>query len=178
MQVSKSMVEKLVITDAAMPDGMGKLDPITVFAEDFGPGQGKMTITCFGEAWSHYWSSMGEGNKLADFFCKCDTDYIVRKLKTGISQAIDDDDDDALTELLRKQILHNRRNNEITKPHARELWDEAGMVEWGARANICSEVFGDDWYHCMPRKPNPDYTYLTQIVKAVKSALSTLKGDS
>lgn len=172
MKISKSTVEKLVITDAQMPEGLGTLDPITVFAEDYGPGQGKITITCFGEAWSHYWSHMGEKTKLAEFFRKCDEDYLAGKLKTGIQDEIEDDDEEGLTASLRDRIIKDRRIGDLDKNEARELWDDAGRVDWHDRADICYRVFGDEWWHLTPQKPNHEYVYLCRIIKTVQAALS------
>lgn len=173
MKISKSTVEKLVITDASMPEGLGTLDPITVIAEDFGPGQGKITITCFGEAWSHYWSHMGERNKLADFFCKCDEHYLAGKLKTGINSEIDDDDPDALIALLQKEIIKDRRQGDINHETARDRWNQAQNYDprWDGHDLLC-EVLGDEYWYCTPKKPNPEYAYLCRIIKTVQAALA------
>lgn len=168
MRVKHSMVNKLTITDVT------GLDPITVYAEDFGPGQGKITITCFGEAWSHYWSHMGETTKLADFFCSCDEDYLAHKLKTGIDDEIDDDDSELLEQLLKKEIIKDRLTTGIGKDRARELWKRVVALDphdITEKSDLCFEVLGDEWWYRTPKKPNPNYQYLCCIINAVKAAL-------
>lgn len=57
----------------------GELDPVTAFLEDFAPGQGQLTLVCWGRAWSHYWGAMGDGD-LRWFILGCSTGYLVEKL--------------------------------------------------------------------------------------------------
>ncbi len=54
------------------------LDPITVFYQDFEPGKGQITITCYGEAWTAYWGAMGKG--ILQFFKMADQGYLVNRL--------------------------------------------------------------------------------------------------
>jgi hypothetical protein len=35
------------------------LDPITVYFEDHAPGAGRVTVACYGDAWTAWWGSMG-----------------------------------------------------------------------------------------------------------------------
>lgn len=163
MKVSTSKVTKMVISDVP------GLDPIAVIIENTGPGAGKITITCWGEAWTHYWSHMGEGNTLEQFFGHCDEHYIAGKLKTGIEDEIDDDDEDALLLILKKEIIKDRREGDITKLQARNLWELAGRTETTDADNLCS-ILGDEWWERTPKKPNPDYGYLCKIILAVQVA--------
>lgn len=57
----------------------GELDPVTAFLEDFAPGQGQLTLVCWGRAWSHYWGAMGNCD-LRGFILSCSTGYLVGKL--------------------------------------------------------------------------------------------------
>jgi len=170
MDIVKSTVEKIIITNADMPNGCGVLDPIAVIAEDQGPGAGKITITCFGEAWTHYWSHMGETTKLMPFFVKASDDYLVGKLKTGIDAEVQDLDPERMEAALKREIVLQRRDGDLDRRRARELWNDAERVHEGDYADIFSDVFGDDWWYSLPHSPNPDYLYLTNIVKAVKAA--------
>jgi len=168
MKIQKSTAEKLTIT------GVENLDPVAVIVEDFGPGQGKITITCFGDAWSHYWSHMGEDNKLADFFCGCDEHYLAKKLKSGINSKIDDDDDEALEKLLKVKIIEGRKDDSFNKNQARDLWDRTKCVEASnpsAHSDLLYDVLGDEWWCCTPKKPNPGYEYLCRIIKTVQAAM-------
>lgn len=57
----------------------GSLDIITVFWQDFGVGQGNVTIICWGAAWTCYFGGMG-GNTIREFFSNADVGYLVNKL--------------------------------------------------------------------------------------------------
>ena len=72
MILTKSTVEKIAIT------GVPNMDAIAVMCEDFGTGQGKITITCFNDCWSNYWSAMGSRN-IKEFFLDCSNDYLTGK---------------------------------------------------------------------------------------------------
>ena len=120
---------------------------------------------------------MGETNKLADFFCQASHDYLICKLKTGINAEIDDDDSEELEKLLKKEIIKLRREDSLTHEQARDLWNEATSVDWNERHNVCYEVLGDEWWYRTPKKPNPDYEYLRQIVTTVKAAFKELSGS-
>lgn len=108
MKITESTVKKITITNVQ------NLDPVSVMVEDFGQGEGKITITCFGEAWSHYW----------------------------------------------------RREGDISKETARERWDSNELLY---------EVFGDEYWYCTPKKPNPEYQYLCRIIKTVQAGLRELE---
>lgn len=56
-----------------------KLDPVTVVMEDAGPGNGRLIVTCFGMAWSHYWGAMGE-RRIHKFLLDTSPDYVTGKL--------------------------------------------------------------------------------------------------
>lgn len=60
--------------------GIERLDPIDVYWEDFGEQRGRVTITCWGEAWTAYWGAMGEAT-IREFFLRADDDYIARRLQ-------------------------------------------------------------------------------------------------
>lgn len=66
----------------------GSLDAIQVFWQDVGPGQGYVTITCWGCAWACYFGGMS-GQTIRQFFASCDTDYLTNKL--GITQHLKQD---------------------------------------------------------------------------------------
>ena len=179
MKVETSQVKKLLITGAKLPEGLGTLDPISVIVENFGPGAGKITITCFGEAWSNYWGCMDEQHTLESFFCKADKHYIAGKLKNGIEDRIKDDDPDTIEKALKREIVKSRRNDEMSKSEARDAWNNsehyADAIAYGnigdGESDLLYAVFGDEWWYRLPKKPNPDYEYLCNIIEAVKEAL-------
>lgn len=168
MKVTKSTVEKITIMDVK------NLDPVAVMVEEFGEGQGKITITCFDDCWTYYWGSMGKQNTLATFFCSCDEHYLAHKLKSGIKNTVTDESEDALTACLRAEILMNRRRGEISKRKARDLWEQTDDAtdDYGRpNTDTFYDVFGGEWYDDLPKKPNPDYEYLCRIIKTVQEAL-------
>ncbi len=58
------------------------LDTIHVFWMDVAPGQGYVTVICYGQAWSAYFGAMGgaEGRGIKEFFAACDTSYMINKM--------------------------------------------------------------------------------------------------
>lgn len=82
MHITESKVTKLVLTD------LDRLDPVTVILEDLGKTQGKVTIDCYGKAWTNYWGSMGDGG-IAVFMNGADTSYIAGKLFGGDERVVD-----------------------------------------------------------------------------------------
>lgn len=172
MKIESTTVTKLILS------GMPNQDVIAVYAENQGPGAGKITITCWGDSWTHYWSHMGEKNTIESFFLKASDDYLACKLKIGIDDEIDDEDTDALILLLKKEIIKDRLQTDISREHARGLWDEADdLWGWGEHHDICFKVFGDEWWHRLPKKPNPDYERLIRIIGFVKQAFAQIQGE-
>lgn len=56
-----------------------KIDNTDIFLEDFGPGQGKVTISdTFGHNYSYYWGAMG--SQLSHFIYTIDSGYFARNL--------------------------------------------------------------------------------------------------
>ena len=161
MKITTNQVTKMVISDVK------SLDPVAVIVENFGPGEGKITITCFGEAWSAYWGSMGERHTLESFFCKCDEHYLAGKLKTGIKDAVTTDE--GLEAHLRKAVITQRLEGDLTKRQARDLWEMASRTEIGDADNLYS-ILGDEWWLQLPEEPNPEYRYLCRIILAVQDA--------
>lgn len=183
MQIERSQVTKLVIT------GAYRLDPVTVYAEDIGPRQGKIVIECYGKSWSAYWGGMGE-RTIAEFFASCSPDYIADKMT---DERADITDEEAIADGCRRHIIKLRRGqmmrswrgdgatyrlgrDEIRPEKARELWDEVecasfGNDGWGA-SKLMQDIFGDEWWYSLPTKPNPNYQYLRRIIEAVQAAFN------
>lgn len=61
------------------------LDTIHVFWMDVSPGAGYITIICYGQAWTAYFSAMNV-KTIKEFFAGCDADYMVTKM--GITPAL------------------------------------------------------------------------------------------
>lgn len=184
MKIEKSQVTKLVIT------GAPRLDPITVYAEDIGPRQGKIVIECYGKSWSGYWGGMGDCT-LAEFFCSCSTDYIADKIShtpanITDAEAIEDGARREITLLRRGKLMrrfgpghgaaiYRIGRNDITAKEARELWEEVDSARFGddgcGESKLMQKIFGDEWWYSLPTKPNPDYVYLCRVIEAVQAGL-------
>lgn len=195
LKVERSTVTKLVIT------GAPRLDPITVFLEDFGrrdcptesdpsyqTAQGKITINCWDKSWNAYWGGMGP-RTVAEFVAKCGWDYVLNCLDRGIGSTRFSGD--ALHTFAKKCIVQRRRQQagrhdwelgELSKGEARELWNDASVLSEIETPNECwhhskllTELFGDEWHYPVGEhavEENHDFTYLRRIVEAVQAALS------
>jgi hypothetical protein len=182
MKVERSQVTKLTIS------GVPRVDPITVFAEDIGPRQGKVVIECYGKSWSAYWGGMGE-QTVAEFFASCSPDYIANKMTDERAEITDAE---AIEDGCRRQIIELRRGqimrrfgsgestfrfgrNDITPAEARELWEEVDAARFGddgwGESDLMQKIFGDEWWYSLPTKPNPAYQYLRRIIDTVQAAL-------
>lgn len=182
MKITRSQVTKLTITDVP------RLDPITVFAEDLGPRQGKVVIECYGKSWSAYWGGMGD-QTVTEFFASCSPDYIANKMTEEREEITDAE---AIEDGCRRQIIRLRRGHmvrrfgatqsrfrmgreEITSAEARELWEEVDTARFGAdgwgESHLMQKIFGDEWWYSLPTKPNPAYQHLRSIIDTVQTAL-------
>jgi len=73
VKIERPLSEMLVIT------GAPNLDSIGVVFRDVGPGQGGLTIECYGKAWSAGWGGMGN-KTVRQFVASCDADYLASRL--------------------------------------------------------------------------------------------------
>lgn len=165
MQITESTVRKLNISQ------LENLDPISVYLEDFGPGRGKITITCFDASWTNYWGAMGENYDIARFFSKASEDYLANKLTVGgIHQHVTDTD--AIEADARRQVIQQRRDGELSQMDARELFDDIRFfVSPEENQDLLQRIYGDEWWGRLPQKPNPEYEYLCRIIRTIKAAL-------
>jgi hypothetical protein len=165
MNIEESQVTKLLLTN------IKDLDAITVTLEDLGPRQGKINIDCYGQAWSAYWGGMGSRN-IREFFCSCDEHYLAKNLSDIRGEV---PDFEGIPKAARAQIVDLRKEGDLTKDKARELYEDATIIvdEYTMRDNhdFMLEVFGDDWGCSIPDKPNDNYVYLCRVINAVKDAL-------
>lgn len=146
MEISKKEITKLTIID------IKGLDPVNVIMEDFGPGQGKITVDCYGEAWTAYWGAMGNEG-IAEFINTADVGYLAGKLSTVDESVID----------------YGKISQDIDSEVDRDtlaFYDD----------DLVS-VYGSDWRMCLPTKINSEYGYLCRIVGAVKEAVASILGQ-
>jgi hypothetical protein len=51
------------------------LDPVRVYIENYEPGKGRITISCYDAAWVGYWGAMS-GDTIEEFFKRNSADYL------------------------------------------------------------------------------------------------------
>lgn len=147
------------------------LDPITIYLEDFKPGEGKIIIECYGKSWSSYWYGMGRDNTVATFFITTGVDYLIGCLSPHLQPVIqvEEDDYDIIKEALLKG-LEGREGEE-----AQDLREEIKEAIWPDWDYYAEKVFGDDgWHGDLPTKPNPAYEHLSRVITVTKEILLTL----
>ncbi|QJT78208.1 hypothetical protein [Citrobacter freundii] len=161
MKVEKLDVLSFVLTH------LERLDPVRVMIENYEPGKGRVTITCYGKAWTAAWFAMG-GDDVQTFIKRVSNDYLIGCLDPQLLSTVDDDNDANLLFVKAEQ--------------ARNMWDEAENADDVKESCCCFGVgnellslFGDDpWYAGWPTVPNPKYQYLERIVNAVRDGLKEL----
>lgn len=171
LKLQISVAQKMTITEVT------NFDPIAVYLEDFGPGQGKVTITCSDDSWSRYWSHMGEKYDIRAFLLKADEHYLAGKFAPQLDSAVDDLG--KLANEAKKHVIKYRRERPccVSKDKARELFDMAEELEslhdedpTGYR-DAMFDIFGDEWWYSVPKKANHQYEYLCRIINTIKEAL-------
>lgn len=181
MKVTKSTIEVLTIQDVP------RLDPVRVMIENTAPSQGRITIECYGQAWSAYWGAMGEGCDVSDFVRHAGVDYIVNCLERGIEPTRVTGD--SVYAFARQSICQRRRRRgagylefgSLDAKDARALFDSADELRdcetqdafWN-KSQLLTELFGQEWFYYLggrAEEPNPKYEYLQRIVKAVQQGL-------
>lgn len=143
MKITKSSVIKLNISE------LQGIDPINIFLEDYKLGQGKLTVECYGDAWSHYWGAMGERN-LIDFLKDANSDYITGKL--------------ALNKINQHIVDYDKISNETHE----DICCESDLIMY--EEEMC-ETYGEDWRMDLPTKVNHHWEYLYRIVCTIKEAI-------
>ncbi len=58
------------------------LDPIDVIMIDHAPGQGRLIVRCYAQAWTAWWGAMGD-NDVRSFVCTATADYVAGRLLYG-----------------------------------------------------------------------------------------------
>lgn len=74
-------IEKLPDTETFQIHDAPALDPITVFLQSMGERQGRITVVCYGRAWSAYFGGMPR--PIRDFLSSCDAEYLAGKMEYG-----------------------------------------------------------------------------------------------
>lgn len=175
MKVTETKVLSIEITEVE------RLDPIRVMAENYEPGQGRITITCYGKAWTSAWFAMS-GDTVQKFFIRVSNDYLIGCFAPMLNSEVDDDNE-ANLEFVKAEICKLRRSDEIDHAKARDMWEAAeyssdvkeDCCSW-TRGSVLNELFGDDpFYAKWPTVPNQEYQYLERILDAVREALKQME---
>lgn len=164
MKISESTVTKLLISD------LDRFDPISVILEDHAAGKGKIIVECYGKTWSGHWGAMGS-RTIAQFFQSCDEDYLANRL-SSVNEHVTDYDE--LVTRAKRAVCSSRRRREIDYCEAKDLYDAVeSFFDQPINQGLFEKVFGMNiWEYDMPTKKNHEYTYLTDIIKIVKTALA------
>jgi hypothetical protein len=75
-------------------------DAIEVVWRNYVPGKGRVTIICYGCAWTSYFNAMS-GLSIQEFFARCDVGYLVNKLGTEPSLKVGKLHDDYLGRIIK-----------------------------------------------------------------------------
>lgn len=169
-------IEKMDILSFTIT-GAVRLDPVRVMIENYEPGKGRITVTCYGQAWTGAWLAMG-GDSVQEFIKRVSNDYLIGYFDPQLQSTVDDDNDANLA-FVKSEIIKLRREQEIDGNEARSMWDEAEEAD-DVKASCCNYLVGDKllnllgddpWYANWPSVPNPKYQYLDRILNAVRVGL-------
>lgn len=173
-------VEKIDVLSFVIT-GAERLDPVRVMIENYEPGKGRITITCYGKAWTAAWFAM-DGDDVQTFIKRVSNEYLIGYFDPQLRSTVDDDNDANLL-FVKSEIIKLRREREIDAVQAREMWDEAENADDVKESCCCFGVgnkllnlFGDDpWYADWPTAPNPKYQYLERVLNAVRDGLKQIE---
>ncbi|EIM1710235.1 hypothetical protein JFQ88_004132 [Aeromonas dhakensis] len=171
MKIVTSTIQKVWIPES------DDLDPITVYLENYEPGRGKITIECWGKAWSAAWPAMSK-RSIEQFFIDTGVPYLVGCLAPGVESEVLNPDLDELRAKVCRDIFSRRRTHHFDKDMRRELYEQAQVLE--ISSNDCSDyelmaaVYGCEWWRDGPdelKVPNQQYVHLCRVIEAVKEGL-------
>lgn len=81
MKLTASTIQQLLIEDVP------GLDPVRVVWENYQPGQGRITVTCYGRAWTAAWFAMA-GASIEVFFADAGPDYILSNMVSHMAPGL------------------------------------------------------------------------------------------
>lgn len=76
-EITRKSAEVLTITNPGP-----NLDPIDVIMIDAAPGQGRLIVRCYGQAWTAWWGAMGDQD-VRRFIMTATADYVAARLLYG-----------------------------------------------------------------------------------------------
>ena len=161
MKITKINVEQFTISD------IKDLDPVHVIMEDIAPSHGKILIQYCDKAWSSEWSAMS-GQTIKQFFCTCDNHYLAKNLAPHMHSTVLDED--AVPMHAKNKILSMRKAREFEKEHARDLYNRLSRTIIQDEI-LMGEIYGEDWWVCLPSKESSHYKVLNSVIDLVRDAL-------
>lgn len=75
-------IETTTVTQAIRITEIPGLDPINVIFQDTAPGQGRVFVECYGNAWASWWGSMGD-RTVRQFVASSHVGYLMNNLVWG-----------------------------------------------------------------------------------------------
>jgi hypothetical protein len=183
MKIDVIPVKKILLSD------LPNLDPVNLYLEDTGPGQGTVVLSCHQKSWTTGWSAMGKDRDLVAFMKSCDTDYLVNCFSPGLSSTKFSVDE--LMKLSRRIVLGRRRSSlapadsrydydSCDKEEARDLYNSIEDLSGYESIqdlphSVMEKIFGEEWWFKADQatEPNPSYLYLARIIETVREALSS-----
>lgn len=153
-------------------------DWLQVYLEDFGKSDigrhaGRLVLVVGGEAYTHYWSHMS--TPLIEFIQNASCGYLIMKLTSGeLNEQIHATGDEMIAELV-KEIFEQRRDDGISKEAARELYDDVQLADWEQPTDeheLLEQIYGCDWWECIPKVDNPEYDHLFKVIDLLKQGLA------
>ncbi len=111
-------VEKIDVLSFVIT-GAERLDPIRVMIENYEHGKGRITITCYGKAWTAAWFAMG-GDDVQTFIKRVSNDYLIDNFDPQLLSTVDDDNDANLL-FVKSEIIKLRRERNRRRTGSRNV---------------------------------------------------------
>lgn len=181
MQIETITVQKLVVRD------LPSLDPLHIYMEDTGPGQGTLMLKCYDRSWSTGWNAMGKDRTVKAFVLACDDDYLINCLSPSLSATQFSADE--LFTLACRIVLGRRRPSlrpkgyeheydTFTRDEARQMYEDIEQIKGCSSvqelpSDVMFNLFGDEWWHVTDgtNEPNPQYRYMKRVINGLRQAL-------
>jgi len=180
MIVEKSFIQKILISEVQ------GLDPITVYLEQLGERQGKITVEYASKSWSTFFSGCGDSG-IATFVSKLSSEYLIDRFAPQITKYVPNFEQ--FDAEMRMKIVEMRRQDELSKDFARALFDVEtwrGKVTQNPYEPLINPFpeFAEEFERAdfqafdVPECISSEYRRFERIVKAVIEALKPVKTNN
>jgi len=171
VKIEKNHVTKYVLT------GLPHHDRIDIMIEGT-PPFGHVIISGDWVSYAYTWGGIGESHPtVEDFLLSCGKDYLLSKFGMNELREKFSIDNRVLEPFVRKEIKRQRKEGDISKEEARELFDWmdnnrlSGAENYEAPREFWEKVFGPEWYEYHPKEVMTSWQRLIWLIEAVKEAL-------